>query len=100
MKTRTLLVAASLVAVSVAPALADSVTAKVLNWDATTRTITLQDHSQFMSIAPSVAVPAGLMTGDQVTVKYAEVPESDGGQAVSSITFVPPTSLLSASTDN
>jgi hypothetical protein len=99
MKTRTLLVAAGLLAVSVAPALADSVTAKVLNWDPSNRTITLQDHSQFMNIAPSVAVPSQLIAGDSITVKYAEVPESDGVQSVSSVTLLPATSVLSASTN-
>lgn len=100
MNTRTLLVAAGLLAASVAPVLAGSVTAKVQSWDPAARTITLQDHSQFMDIAPSVAVPVGLTAGDSVTVKYGEIPESDGLQAVTSVTRLPPTSVLSASSDN
>ncbi len=98
MKMRVLLVAAGLLAASAAPVLADSVTAKVLNWDPSGRTITLQDNSQFMDIAPAVAVPADLTTGDRVTVSYADKPEMDGVQTVTAVVIVTPSTLLSANT--
>jgi len=97
MNTRALLIAAGLLAASAVPAFADSVTAKVKDWDAASRTITLQDNSQFADIAPTVAVPAALKSGDRVTVNY-EV-DWDGQQAVNTVSpdFAAP--LLSASAE-
>ncbi len=70
MSTRALLLAGGLLAASFSPALADSVTATVLNWDAASRTITLEDFSQFAEIPAAIKVPAELAPGDQVTVDY------------------------------
>jgi hypothetical protein len=92
---RALLVAAGLLAASTVPAFADSVTANVKDWDSASRTITLQDNSQFADIAPTVTVPAALKSGDLVTVSY-EV-DWDGQQAINSITLDSAAPLLSAS---
>lgn len=83
MKTHALLLGLGLLAASVAPALADSVTAAVNTWDAANRTLTLADKSQFMNIASEVAVP-DLRAGDQVTIDYNAT--EDGVQAINSIT--------------
>jgi hypothetical protein len=95
MKTRALLVAAGLLAASAAPAFADSLTANVKDWDSASRTITLQDNSQFADIAPTVAVPVALKSGDVITVSYES--DWDGQQAVNSITLDSSPPLLSAS---
>jgi len=83
MKTRALLVSVGLLAASFGPAIADNVTAAVDNWDAASRTLTLEDKSQFSNIAKEVAVP-DLKAGDQVTVDYYA--DEDGIQAINSIT--------------
>ena len=70
MSARALLVAAGLLAASIGPALSDSVTATVTAWDAASRTITLEDLSQFAAIPATVNVPEDLAAGDQVTVDY------------------------------
>ena len=82
MKTHAFLVGLGLLAASVAPTLADSVTASVNNWDAADRTLTLSDKSQFMNIAKEVAVP-DLRAGDQVTIDYQAT--EDGVQAIDAI---------------
>jgi hypothetical protein len=81
MLTRALFVAAGLLAAS--PALADSVTAAVTDWNPATRTITLEDRSQFADIAATVAVPT-LKSGDEITVDYYA--DEDGVQAITAIT--------------
>ncbi len=83
MKTRALLVSVGLLAASFGPAFADNVTATVDGWDVASRTLTLEDKSQFMSIPQEVAVP-DLRAGDQVTVDYYG--DEDGYQAIYSIT--------------
>ena len=70
MTARALLLAGGLLAASFSPASADSVTATVLNWDTASRTITLEDFSQFAEIPGAITVPADLAPGDQVTVDY------------------------------
>ena len=83
MMTRALLIAGSLLVASFCPALADEVTAKVTDWNPATRTITLEDQSQFANIAKDVAVP-DLQAGDEVTIKYQA--DEDGIQAINSVT--------------
>jgi hypothetical protein len=70
MSMRALFVAAGLLTTSLGPASADSVTATVTAWDAASRTITLQDQSQFADIPATVAVPPGLKAGDEVRVDF------------------------------
>lgn len=84
MKTRALLVSVGLLAVSFGPAVADNVTAAVDSWDPASRTLTLEDKSQFMNIAKEVAVPE-LKTGDVVTIDYYA--DEDGIQAINAITM-------------
>jgi hypothetical protein len=83
MTTRALLVATGLLVASFSPDLADQVTATVTDWNATTRTITLDDQSQFANIAKDVVVP-DLKAGDEITIKYQG--DEDGIQAIDSIT--------------
>ncbi len=86
MTTRALLIAGGLLVASFSPALADQVTATVIDWNAATRTITLDDQSQFANIAKTVTVP-DLKAGDEVTIKYQA--DEDGIQAINSITVDP-----------
>jgi hypothetical protein len=83
MTTRALLVAGGLLIASFSPALADSVTANVAEWNATTRTITLEDRSQFADIPAEVKVPP-MQAGDEVTVDYLAA--EDGVEGYNSIT--------------
>ncbi len=83
MNTRALLVSVGLLAASFGPAVADNVTSAVDAWDASSRTLTLQDKSQFVGIAGEIAVP-DLRAGDQVTIDYDAT--EDGVQAINSIT--------------
>ena len=83
MKTRAFLVSLGLLAASFGPALADKVSATVEGWDATSRTLTLNDKSQFAAIPKDVAVPE-LKVGDMVTVDYYA--DEDGIQAINAIT--------------
>jgi hypothetical protein len=85
MSARALLVAAGLLAASIGPALSDSVTATVTAWDATSRTLTLEDHSQFASIPATVKVPE-IAVGDQVTIDY--IAYDNGVDAINSITVI------------
>ncbi|MCF8475870.1 MAG: hypothetical protein K9G60_02495 [Pseudolabrys sp.] len=85
MSARALLLAAGFVAASFTPAFCESVTATVTNWDAASRTITLDDNSQFASIPNTVMVP-NLKQGDEVTVDF-EASES-GIEAINSITVI------------
>ena len=83
MSARALLLVAGFVAASITPALSESVTASVTTWDAASRTITLEDNSQFVGIPATVTVPH-LKQGDEVTVNY-EASES-GVEAINSVT--------------
>jgi len=53
-------VAAGLLVAGLTPAFADYATAVVVDWNQTTRTITLDDRSQFAAIPATVAVPKEL----------------------------------------
>jgi hypothetical protein len=86
MITRALLVAGGLLAASIGPALSDSTTATVATWDAATRTITLEDMSQFANIPKTIAVPDDLNAGDQVTVDYEAL--DNGVDTYNSITVI------------
>jgi hypothetical protein len=86
MSARALLLAGGLLAASFSPALADNVTATVLSWDAATRTITLEDFSQFADIPAKINVPADLAAGDQVTVDYEAY--DNGVASYNSITVI------------
>jgi predicted Zn-dependent protease len=83
MTARALFVAAGLLVASFTPAFADSVTAVVTHWDQVTRTITLEDRSQFADIPAEVTVPP-LQASDEVTVDYLAA--EDGIQAINAIT--------------
>ena len=86
MMTRALLLTGGLLAASIGPSAADSVTASVLKWDAASRTITLEDFSQFAEIPPTITVPADLAPGDQVTVDYEAY--DNGVASYNSITVI------------
>jgi len=84
MTTRAMFVAAGLLVAGLTPAFGDSVTAVVVDWNQTTRTITLDDRSQFAAIPATVAVPKELRAGHEITVDYAA--DEDGIQAIYTIT--------------
>jgi hypothetical protein len=84
MMTRALCVAAGLIAASLTPSLADSVSASAIAWDATQRTITLEDYSQFASIPATVNVP-DIKPGDVITVDYSAL--DNGYDTINSITI-------------
>jgi hypothetical protein len=75
---RALVLATALVSVSVASASAEVVTADVLDWNASTRTVTLEDFSQFSEIPASVKIPSELKAGISITVDYEA---TDNGMA-------------------
>jgi len=79
------LLAAGLLAASIAPAFADSVSAVVSAWDPASRTITLEDRSQFAAIPETTSVAPSLKAGDQITVDYYA--DEDGIQAIEAITI-------------
>ena len=85
MSARALFVAAGLLAASIGPVSADSITATVTGWDAASRTITLEDQSQFASIPATVKIP-DVAVGDQVTVDY--IAYDNGVDAINSITVI------------
>ena len=80
---RALFAAAGLLAAGLSPAFADSVTAAVAEWDATSRTITLEDRSQFADSPAKVTVPA-IKSGDQITVDY--LGDENGVSEITAIT--------------
>ncbi len=75
MSARAILLAAGLLAALFIPALADTVTATVNGWDATTRTMQIDDKSFFQEIPASVKLP-DIEVGDEATIEY-EGGESD-----------------------
>lgn len=83
MTTRALLMAASLFTVGLTPAFADSITAAVLSWDPSERTLTLEDYSQVANIAKTVNVPE-IKPGDVITVDY--LGSENGFDTITSIT--------------
>lgn len=83
MTARSLFVAAGLLVAGLTPAFADSVTAVVVDWDQSTRTITLNDRSQFAAIPVPIAVPSELRAGHEITVDYYS--DEDGIQAIYTI---------------
>jgi predicted Zn-dependent protease len=85
MTARSLIVAAGLLAASFTPAFADSDTAVVTDWNQVTRTITLEDRSQFADIPAEVKVPP-MQAGDEVTVDYLAA--EDGVEGYNSITVI------------
>ena len=85
MTTRVLLIAGGLLVASLSPALADSVTAGVTAWDATSRTITLEDKSQIINIPAAVTVPQDLKAGDNVTVDFEG--DENGIAKINSVTI-------------
>lgn len=70
MPLRSAFLAAGLLAASLTPAFADSVTAKVNSWDAASRTITLEDKSQFVGIPGTAGFPQDITPGSTVTIQY------------------------------
>jgi hypothetical protein len=86
MTMRALSIAAGFFAASLTPALADSITAYVHEWDPANRVLTLEDKSQVANIAPTVTIPDGLKAGVQVTVDYQG--DENGIVAVNSVTII------------
>jgi len=86
MFARALLLTGGLLAASFSPALADSVTATVIDWNAANRTITLEDFSQFAGIPGTITIPADLAPGDQVTVDYQAL--DNGVDSYNSVTVI------------
>ena len=86
MSMRAFFVAAGLLTASFGPALSDSVTATVTAWDAASRTLTLEDFSQFADISAKVAVPPGLKAGDEVVVDFEG--SENGIEAVNSVQLI------------
>lgn len=84
MKTHAFFVGLGLLAASIAPAAADSVTGKVANWNSEQRTITFEDRSQFASMPQDVIVP-DIKTGDVVTVDYEAL--DNGYDKINAITI-------------
>jgi hypothetical protein len=70
MSARLILLASGLLVASLTPAFSESVTATITAWDPSSRTITLEDQSQFASIPSTVAVPQTLKAGDVITINY------------------------------
>ena len=70
MSMRATLAAVALLAASFTPALADNVTATVTGWNENTRTLTLQDQSQFVDIPGKIAMPQGLKAGDRISIEF------------------------------
>jgi hypothetical protein len=83
MFARALLVGGGLLMASLSPAFAASVTATVQGWDPASRTLTLEDMSQFTGIPAAVAVPSDLSVGDTVTIDFEG--SDTGGAGVNSI---------------
>ena len=86
MIARAILVTGGLLSAGIGPALCDSVTATVLAWDSVSRTITLEDKSQFAAIPKTITVPNDLSTGDQVTVDYEAY--DNGVASYNSVTII------------
>jgi hypothetical protein len=86
MPTRALFVAAGLLVASFGPALSDNVTAAVTDWDARSRTITLEDKSQFMAIPDKIAVPPSLKAGDEVMIDFES--SENGIEAINRIDII------------
>jgi hypothetical protein len=85
MSPHAMLMAAGLIAASLSPALADSVTAKVRSWDPITRTLTLEDQSQFVDVPSAIVMPQTVQPGTTATIIY-EGSES-GVDAINSVTI-------------
>jgi hypothetical protein len=66
---RALFVTGLLVA-SLTPAVSDTITARIVAWDKATRSLTIDDKSQFKYIPQSVKFPDDLAIGDEVTIEY------------------------------
>jgi len=86
MIVRAILVTGGLLSVGIGPALCDNVTATVLAWDPTSRTITLEDKSQFAAIPKTITVPNDLSAGDQVIVDYEAY--DNGVDSYNSVTVI------------
>jgi hypothetical protein len=84
MMTRALLVGCGLLLASMGPSFADTITARVINWDTVSRTITLEDMSQFADLPKEVAVPGDLKANDRVTIDFEAT--EDGYATINSIT--------------
>jgi hypothetical protein len=86
MKTRALVVGCGLLLASLSPALADNITATVIDWNRANRTITLEDFSQFANLPKEVAVPDGLKASDRVSIDWDAT--EDGYATINSITVI------------
>lgn len=87
MHVRTFLVAAGFLAATLGPVLADNTTATVTRWDKVSRTLTLEDKTQFSSILDSVVMPQGLIVGKRVTIEYYSS-ELNGTEEIYSVALV------------
>jgi hypothetical protein len=86
MNMRALLVGCGLLLASFGTASADNLTATVIDWDGASRTITLEDFSQFANLPKEVAVPGGLKASDRVAIDWDAT--EDGYATINSITVI------------
>ncbi|WP_417671978.1 hypothetical protein [Roseibium sp.] len=87
MYARTLLLAGSLLLAGLgATHAADFVTAKVQSWDPASRTLILDDETQFQAVPDSIVLPETL-AGQMVTINYNA--SEDGVQEILSIEIQP-----------
>ena len=70
MNARALLLSTGLIMGSFGSAYADNVTATVHTWDPASRTLTLEDQTQFVHIPSKVVIPPGLKANDRVTIEF------------------------------
>jgi len=79
--------ASSAILVSAVPALADSVTSKVIAHDRVAHRVILADKTVFTYDPAVVSMPETVSTGDEVTVEYQSAGD-DGIVKIDSITIV------------
>ncbi|WP_269580690.1 hypothetical protein [Roseibium sp. Sym1] len=87
MALRGFVLGAAFLAAGLLPAAADSVTSTVHHWDADTRTLVLDDMSQFQGISEDVFVPEDLSAGETVTITFEGA--EDGVESILAIEVQP-----------
>jgi translation initiation factor IF-1 len=79
MSIRFLFLASGLLIASFSLASADTITGRVIKWDAVTRSIKLDDKSNLAHIPKTVPLRQDLKVGDQVTIEYESEGDNGGG---------------------
>ena len=87
MKTWSLIGAVIGAGVLVAPAFADTVTSRVVNWNAKTQQLTLSDKSQFNLNPAQPGLPSTYTAGETVEISF--VADEDGVSEINSVTVTP-----------